>query len=222
MTQQKTFVALISGRGSNLQSILNACDDGTINAQMSAVICNEADAGGLPLFSEQGYQTHLLEHKKFDSRDAFDQALMQLIDQHQPDFLVMAGFMRILTPAFIQHYEGRSLNIHPSLLPKFTGLHTHQRAIEAGEKHHGASVHFVTEELDGGPTIIQAKVDVLEGDTAETLAQRVLKEEHKIFPQAIQWIADEKVKMCGNSVAFDGAIMPSPAILENGELTIPS
>ena len=157
----------------------------TLNAHVAAVISNRADAAGLQWAKEQGIATASLDHKKFNSREEFDQALMKLIDYHNPTLVVLAGFMRILTPAFVAHYAGRLINIHPSLLPAFTGLHTHQRAIDAGCKFAGATVHQVTAELDVGPILAQAVVPILDTDTAATLAQRVVSQEHLIYPQAV-------------------------------------
>ena len=193
-------VVLISGSGSNLQAIIDA----RLPISLRAVISNVAAAGGLTRAARHGVPTHVLEHRKFDGREAFDSALMSLIDNYQPDLLVLAGFMRILTPDFTQHYRGRMMNIHPSLLPKYQGLHTHRRALEAGDKVHGATVHFVTEELDGGPKIIQAKVPVLPGDTEEKLAARVLVEEHRIYPQAIRWFAENRLCMRDGRALLDG------------------
>ena len=157
----------------------------TLNARVAAVISNRADAAGLQWATEQNISTASLDHKAFDSRDAFDQALIQQIDAHNPSLVVLAGFMRILTPAFVAHYSGRLINIHPSLLPAFTGLHTHQRAIDAGCKFAGATVHQVTAELDVGPILAQAVVPILATDTAVTLAQKILSQEHLIYPQAV-------------------------------------
>lgn len=180
------LVILISGRGSNMQSIIRAIDAGELNAEIVAVISNRPDAAGLQTAAAAGIDTQLINHRDFDSREAFDIELARAIDQYQPDFVILAGFMRILTAEFVKHFARKLINIHPSLLPKFKGLHTHQRAIEAGEQEHGASVHFVTAELDDGPVILQAKVPVLVDDTPETLAARVLVEEHKLYPDAIK------------------------------------
>lgn len=178
----KNIVILISGRGSNMQAIVEANID---NANIAAVISNRADAAGLAWASSRGINTLSLNHRDFDSRESFDLAMIEKIDAFAPDLVVLAGFMRILTPAFCRHYQGRLLNIHPSLLPAFTGLHTHERAIEMGCKLAGCTVHFVTEELDNGPIVAQAAVPVLPTDTPDTLANRVLACEHKIYPQAV-------------------------------------
>lgn len=185
------LVILISGRGSNMQSIIRAIEAGELQADIAAVISNRPDAAGLQTASAAGIATQVINHRDFDSREAFDQQLAEQIDGYQPDYVILAGFMRILTAQFVEHFAGRLINIHPSLLPKFKGLHTHQRAIEAGEQEHGASVHFVTAELDDGPVILQAKVPVLQGDTPETLAARVLIEEHKLYPDALKLLIQQ-------------------------------
>ncbi|HET8807397.1 MAG TPA: phosphoribosylglycinamide formyltransferase [Methylophaga sp.] len=185
------LVILISGRGSNMQSIIRAIDAGELNAEIVAVISNRPDAAGLQTAAGAGIKTQLINHRDFDSREAFDNELAQVVDKYQPDFVLLAGFMRILTAEFVKHFSGKLINIHPSLLPKFKGLHTHQRAIEAGEKEHGASVHFVTAELDDGPVVLQAKVPVLADDTPELLAARVLVAEHKLYPDAIKLLIQQ-------------------------------
>ena len=185
----KNIVILISGGGSNMAAIVRASQQQNwakqYNARVSAVVSNKAEAKGLVFARDNGIATEVLDHKQFDSREAFDAELTQVIDRHAPDLVVLAGFMRILTPGFVAHYEGRLINIHPSLLPAFTGLHTHQRAIDAGCKFAGCTVHRVTAELDVGPILEQAVVPVLQGDTAELLAARVLEQEHIIYPQAV-------------------------------------
>lgn len=185
----KNIVILISGGGSNMAAIVRASQQQNwakqYNARVAAVVSNKADAKGLAFARENGIATEVLDHKQFDSREAFDAQLVQVIDRHAPDLVVLAGFMRILTPGFVSHYEGRMVNIHPSLLPAFTGLHTHQRAIDAGCKFAGCTVHRVTAELDVGPILDQTAVPVLPGDTAELLAARVLVQEHIIYPRAV-------------------------------------
>ena len=185
----KNIVILISGSGSNMAAIVRRAQqdnwEARSGARVSAVISNKADAKGLVFAQEQGIATAVLDHKAYPSREAFDAALMQEIDRHAPALVVLAGFMRILTPGFVQHYAGRLLNIHPSLLPAFPGLHTHERAIAAGCKFAGATVHEVTAELDHGPILAQAVVPVLPDDTPEVLAARVLTQEHRIYPQAV-------------------------------------
>lgn len=185
----KNIVILISGGGSNMAAIVRASQQQNwakqYNARVAAVVSNKAEAQGLAFARDNGIVTEVLDHRQFDSREAFDARLMQVIDRHAPDLVVLAGFMRILTPGFVAHYEGRMVNIHPSLLPAFTGLHTHQRAIAAGCKFAGATVHLVTAELDVGPILEQAVVPILPGDTAEALAARVLVQEHVIYPRAV-------------------------------------
>ena len=202
------IVVLISGSGSNLQAII---DDlaGHPNARICAVVSNRADAYGLVRAQKVGIAQHVLNHKDFADRLAFDTALMQVIDQHQPDLVVLAGFMRILTPEFTRHYAQRLLNIHPSLLPKHKGLNTHQRALEAGDSEHGCSVHFVTEELDGGPLVIQAVVAVHSDDTAQTLAERVHTQEHRIYPLAVRWFAERRLRLGALGAELDGQPLPA-------------
>jgi phosphoribosylglycinamide formyltransferase 1 len=185
----KNIVILISGGGSNMAAIVKTAKNqnwsSSLNARVAAVISNRADAVGLQWAKEQGISTGSIDHKAFASREAFDQALMQQIDTYAPSLVVLAGFMRILTPGFVTHYAGRLINIHPSLLPAFTGLHTHQRAIDAGCKFAGATVHQVTAELDVGPILAQAVVPILNNDTEASLAARVLSQEHLMYPEAI-------------------------------------
>ncbi|MGE8502208.1 formyltetrahydrofolate-dependent phosphoribosylglycinamide formyltransferase [Ectopseudomonas oleovorans] len=202
-------VVLISGSGSNLQALIDSIGHDGNPARIAAVVCNRADAFGLERAKQAGIATELLDHKQFDGREAFDAALIQAIDAHQPDLVVLAGFMRILTPGFVQHYNGRLLNIHPSLLPKHKGLHTHQRALEAGDAEHGCSVHFVTEELDGGPLVVQAVLPVKADDTAESLARRVHQQEHRIYPLAVRWFAEGRLRLGAQGAMLDG--MPLPA-----------
>jgi phosphoribosylglycinamide formyltransferase 1 len=183
----KNIVILISGRGSNMQAVVEACSAERWDARIAAVISNRADAAGLAFAKSQQIETLVVDHRAFVSREQFDAELMQRIDRFVPDLLVLAGFMRILTPGFVRHFDGRMINLHPSLLPAFPGMHTHRRAIEAGCKLSGASVHFVTPELDHGPIIAQAVVPVLPGDTETSLAERVLAAEHVLYPRAIGW-----------------------------------
>ena len=180
------IVILISGRGSNMISIVEAMQDGSLPITVAAVISNRPDAPGLEYAKRLNIATAVIDHKDFKAREYFDQALAQKIDSYSPDLIVLAGFMRILTAEFVEQFSGKLINIHPSLLPKFKGLNTHQRAIDAGEKEHGASVHFVTPELDDGPVVLQASVAVVDSDTAKTLAARVLEQEHKLYPEAIR------------------------------------
>ncbi len=204
MTDLKTckIVVLISGSGSNLQAIMDDLADHP-TAQISAVVSNRADAYGLVRADQAGIAQHVLNHKNFADRLAFDSALIEVIDQHQPDLVVLAGFMRILTPEFTRHYAQRLLNIHPSLLPKYKGLDTHQRAIDAGDQEHGCSVHFVTEELDGGPVVIQAVLPINGDDTAEQLAQKVHILEHKIYPLAVRWFAEGRLRLSEQGALLD-------------------
>jgi phosphoribosylglycinamide formyltransferase-1 len=191
----KRIVILISGRGSNMEAIVQACAAEGWPARVAAVLSNRPDASGLAYAAARGIATAVVDHKAFSDRDAFDAALAQAIDAHAPDVVVLAGFMRILTPAFVRRFAGRLVNVHPSLLPAFTGLHTHRRAIEAGCKVAGATVHFVTAELDHGPIIAQAIVPVLQGDTEATLSARVLAREHQMYPQAVRWMVEEALEV---------------------------
>ncbi|MDX1319502.1 MAG: phosphoribosylglycinamide formyltransferase [Oceanospirillum sp.] len=199
-----SIVILISGSGSNMQAIIDAVDSGEISGHISAVISNRPDAFGLERAQSAGIHTEVLDHTEFKSREMFDLNLIRKVDEFEPDLVILAGFMRILTPDFVRRYSGKLINIHPSLLPKYQGLHTHKRAIEAGDKEHGASVHFVTEELDGGPVFIQASVPVKEGDTPDTLAKRVLTQEHKIFPIAVKWFMQGRVQLENGIPHMDG------------------
>lgn len=208
-------VVLISGGGTNLQALIDGQLDKTLPITIQSVISNKADAYGLERAKLAGINTDVLDHKAFDSREAFDQAMIKIIDQYKPELVVLAGFMRILTPEFTRHYLGRMINIHPSLLPKYQGLHTHKRAIEAGDKEHGCSVHFVTEELDGGPVAMQAVVPIEENDTPETLAARVLTQEHIIFPESVKLFAEKRLTMGKNSSVLDGTALPAHGLLIN-------
>lgn len=192
-------VILISGRGSNLHAILRAVAEQALPIDIRAVISNRPAAPALTLARDADIPTEILDHTAFPDRQSFDDALQNLIDSHTPELVVLAGFMRILSPSFVSHYHGRMLNIHPSLLPAFTGLDTHRRALEAGVDEHGASVHFVTHALDGGPVVLQAHVPPLPGDTAATLAARVLEAEHRIYPQAIRWFAEGRLHLAGDA-----------------------
>ncbi|MCU0773653.1 MAG: phosphoribosylglycinamide formyltransferase [Ideonella sp.] len=191
----KSIVILISGGGSNMAAIVERCVAEGWPARIAAVISNRPDAGGLAKAAGRGIATEVVDHRTFASREAFDAALAQCIDRHAPDLVVLAGFMRILTPGFVQHYEGRLLNIHPSLLPAFPGLHTHRRALEAGCAVHGATVHFVTTELDHGPIVMQAVVPVLDGDDESSLAARVLAQEHLIYPTSVRWFVEGRLAL---------------------------
>jgi len=202
----KRIVVLISGQGSNLDAIVRASMDQDWPGRVVAVISNKAQARGLAGAQARGIATEVVDHKAFADRTAFDAALAETIDRHAPDLVVLAGFMRILTPGFVGRYEGRMMNIHPSLLPAFTGLHTHRRAIEAGCKLAGATVHFVSAELDHGPIVAQAAVPVLAGDDEQSLARRVLAVEHVLYPRAVGWFVQGKLALSGGNVAHvDGA-----------------
>lgn len=190
----KSIVILVSGRGSNMQAIVDAAIPG---ARIAAVISNRPDASGLAFAAERGIETAVVDHKAYADRATFDQALAGCIDGYRPDLVVLAGFMRVLTNDFVRRYEGRLINIHPSLLPSFPGLHTHRRALEAGVRVHGATVHFVTATLDCGPIIVQAVVPVLPGDDEARLAARVLAQEHCIYPQAVRWFVDGRLSVDG-------------------------
>ncbi len=202
------LVVLISGSGSNLQAIVDGCANGEINAEVRAVISNRPDAHGLERAHAAGIPTHLVDHRNFQERRHFEIELKRLIDSYQPKLVVLAGFMRILTAEFVNHYLGRLINIHPSLLPNFQGLNTHQRALDAGLKEHGVSVHFVTPELDGGPVIIRAAVPILATDNPQLLAERVLAQEHIIYPEAIKWYAAGRL-----------CLKESQALLDNQPIT---
>jgi phosphoribosylglycinamide formyltransferase-1 len=195
LNTMKSVVILISGRGSNMEAIVRARISGM---RIAAVISNRDDAAGLAFAAAQGIKTAVIPHKGYANRAQFDVALRDAIDTHAPDLVVLAGFMRVLGDDFVRHYAGRLLNIHPSLLPAFPGLHTHRRALEAGVKLHGATVHFVTAELDGGPIVIQAAVPVLPDDDEDCLARRVLAEEHRIYPQAVRWFVEGRLALDEN------------------------
>lgn len=208
MTDRCDVVVLISGSGSNLQALIDSTTSAGHPARIRAVISNRADAYGLERARQAGIETRVLDHREFDGREAFDQALAALIDSFTPHLVVLAGFMRILSPGFVRHYTGRLLNIHPSLLPRHKGLHTHQRALEAGDAEHGCSVHFVTEELDGGPLVVQAVIPVESGDSPDTLAQRVHAEEHRIYPLAVRWFAEGRLRLGESGALLDGQALP--------------
>ncbi|CAG1019380.1 phosphoribosylglycinamide formyltransferase 1 [Burkholderiaceae bacterium] len=200
----KNIVILISGRGSNMEAIVRACASEGWDARVAAVVSNRPDAPGLAFAQERGIATAVVDHTLFADRDAFDAELARVVGEFSPDVIVLAGFMRILTPAFVSRFERRILNVHPSLLPAFTGLHTHRRAIEAGCKLAGATVHFVTPELDHGPIIIQAVVPVLPGDTEATLSARILAREHQIYPRAVRWVVEGVLREDAGVVVHTG------------------
>ncbi|KRP90403.1 phosphoribosylglycinamide formyltransferase [Pseudomonas lactis] len=207
MPQTCDVVVLLSGTGSNLQALIDSTRTGDSPVRIAAVISNRSDAYGLQRARDAGIDTRALDHKAFEGREAFDSALIELIDAFNPKLVVLAGFMRILSADFVRHYEGRLLNIHPSLLPKYKGMHTHQRALDAGDREHGCSVHFVTEELDGGPLVVQAVVPVESGDSAQTLAQRVHTQEHRIYPLAVRWFAEGRLILGDQGALLDGQLL---------------
>ncbi|CUB02344.1 phosphoribosylglycinamide formyltransferase [Marinomonas fungiae] len=205
-------VVLISGSGSNLQALIDQSLQGNLDIDIKAVVSNKASAYGLERANNAGIATHALDHKQFESREAFDQALMALIDQYQPKLVVLAGFMRILTEEFTRHYEGRMLNIHPSLLPKYKGLNTHQRAIDAGEAEHGVSVHFVTSELDAGSVVLQASTEISSDETADSLAQKVHALEHIIYPLSVKWFSSGRLTLENGQAVLDGEPLPESGV----------
>ena len=200
-------VVLLSGTGSNLQALIDSDDVKASPASIRAVISNRADAYGLQRAKDAGIDTRVLDHKAFEGREAFDAALIKVIDEFKPKLVVLAGFMRILSAEFVRHYQGRLLNIHPSLLTKYKGLHTHQRALEAGDGEHGCSVHFVTEELDGGPLVVQAVIPVESDDSPHSLAQRVHAQEHRIYPLAVRWFAEGRLSLDERGALLDGQLL---------------
>ena len=216
--EKASLVVLISGSGSNLLAIIDAIKNNQLNAEIKAVISNRATASGLEHASRENISTHVVDHKQYPSRELFDQAMMQIIEPIKPDLVVLAGFMRILSKDFITKYQHRLINIHPSLLPKYKGLNTHQLAIDNKDEIHGASVHYVNFELDSGPVVIQAEVPVLTTDTAETLAARVLQQEHKIYPMAIQLHISGRVRYDNEQLKFDNRPLTKPLLWKNNKL----
>jgi phosphoribosylglycinamide formyltransferase 1 len=213
----KNIVILISGRGSNMEALIAARDAGTLPVNIAAVISNRPDAPGLETAARAGIVAHYIDHKAFAERDRFDAALAECIDGFAPDLVVLAGFMRILGDGFVRHYAGRLMNIHPSLLPAFPGLHTHRQALAEGVRIHGCTVHFVTPALDHGPLIIQAAVPVLDSDDEATLAARVLRQEHLIYPQAVRWFAADRLSIADGRVRLadapaDGGVLVAPGL----------
>lgn len=207
-------VVLISGGGSNLQALIDAQTSG-LPIRIVAVVSNRADAPGLDRARRHAIPAEILSHRDYSDRETYDAALQRLIDRYRPGLVALAGFMRILTPGFVNHYYGRMFNIHPSLLPKLRGLHTHRRALDAGETTHGASVHFVTAELDGGPVVLQASVPVLPADDAETLMARVLEQEHRIYPCAVRWFAEGRLALDANGTPrLDGEPLVAPRVID--------
>lgn len=208
---------LISGRGSNLQALIDVCVDPQFPAEIVLVISNKRDAQGLERAVKAGLPTRVIEHTSFSSREAFDAALDVALRAAKVELVCLAGFMRFLTPGFVEAWHDKLINIHPSLLPAFRGLHTHERVLEAGVRFHGCTVHFVRSELDNGPSIVQAKVPVLPGDDVETLAARVLQVEHRCYPLALKLIAEGRVQITGERVLIDGAAQPGPLVLDPTE-----
>ena len=204
---KKTIVVLVSGNGSNLQAIIDDIAQQKINAKILAVIANQETAYGLIRAENAGIPGFFIDHKGFSSREEFDAKMIKRIDKYNPDLIVLAGFMRILTPDFVEHFQGRMLNIHPSLLPKYRGLHTHQRSIDAGDDEHGASVHFVTPELDGGPVVLQSKVPVFKQQDAQELAERVQQQERQMYPLVIKWFCEDRLKMFDNKAVLDDLVL---------------
>lgn len=204
----KNVVILISGRGSNMEVFLEASRQGMLDGTIVRVISNRPDAQGIDTAKRRGIATAVIDHETFDTREAFDAALAAEVASADPDVVVLAGFMRILTPVFIDRFLGKLVNIHPSLLPKYAGLNTHQRAIDAGDAEAGATVHYVTNELDGGPAILQARVKIDDLDTAETLASKVLEVEHRIFPEAVNWHLQGRVLHAELGAYLDGELLP--------------
>lgn len=217
---QKTIVILISGGGTNLQAIIDAVKAGEINATISAVISSRANAKGLERARKEHINAVVIDQDEYQDRISYDQALISEIDKYKPELIALAGFMRILSDEFINHYKHTILNIHPSLLPEFRGLHTHRRVLEASKRIHGASVHFVSNELDSGPVVIQAEVPVLADDTEATLAARVLHQEHVIYPLAIAWYIDGRLKVNDNTVQLNNKILRRPALWKEDQLIL--
>lgn len=209
------IVVLVSGGGTNLQALIDAAAREELGGSIVAVISNKPGAGGLDRAARAGIETDVVNHRDYPERAAFDEALRETIDRYRPDLVVLAGFMRILTDDFVRHYRGRMLNIHPSLLPAYPGLHTHRRALEAGDPEHGATVHFVTEELDGGPAVLQGRVPVLQSDTPETLAERVLGQEHRIYPRTVSWYCEGRLKLTDAGAELDGNVLNTPVDIDS-------
>jgi len=201
----KSIVVLISGNGTNLQAIIDACESNITAGKVTAVFSNKAEAYGLERARLAGAEGVFVDPKQYETREAFDKELMSQIDNYQPDLIVLAGYMRILSNEFVRHYMGRMINIHPSLLPKYPGLNTYQRAIHAGDEEHGTSVHFVTEQLDGGPVILQAKVPIFDEDNVEQLTKRVQSQEYRIYPLVVEWFVNDRLEMKGGKAFLDGS-----------------
>ena len=217
----KSIVILISGRGSNMVALIDAAASGALPVRVAAVLANRPDAKGLEVAAAAGVVTRVVDHRLYRDRESFDAAMAEAIDAYSPDLVVLAGFMRILSDGFVAHYEGRLINIHPSLLPSFPGLHTHQRALDDGVRVHGCTVHFVTPTLDHGPIVVQAAVPVLDGDDATVLAARVLEQEHRIYPLAVRWFAEGRLRLEDGRVRLDApqeyaSCLISPQVTRRG------
>ena len=215
--EQPRLAILISGRGSNLQAFIDACAAGELAAQISIVISNNPDAAGLQRAERAGIPNLCINHRDYASREAFDQALVDALSKHDVDLVILAGFMRILTPVLSEPFLGRMVNIHPSLLPKYPGLKTHQRALESGDREAGATVHFVTQELDGGPPVLQARVQILPEDTPDTLAGRVNRQEHIIYPIAVRWFLEGRLALADKGATLDSETIPATGISYSDE-----
>ena len=213
-------VVLISGRGSNMGVLIDAVRERRLDAELVRVISNRANAAGLERAADANIDTAVINHRSFSERALFDQALAREIDDARPDLVVLAGFMRIFTAGFVEHFRGRMINIHPALLPRYPGLHTHERVLEAGDREHGASVHFVTEEVDGGPPIVEAELSVTKDDTADTLNARVLRLEHRLLPTAVHWFANGRLELADNGVHLDGELLGERGVVfgQDGEM----
>ncbi|MFV1997243.1 MAG: phosphoribosylglycinamide formyltransferase [Acidiferrobacterales bacterium] len=214
-TESLAIVILISGRGSNMKAIIDAASSQSIPVDVRAIISNDPTAAGLKTARQTGLTTRALDHSKFENRDSFDAALIELIDEYQPELVVLAGFMRILGETFVSHYAGRLMNIHPALLPAFPGFNTHERVLDAGVTRHGATVHFVTHDVDAGPIIVQAAVEVRNGDSESELAARVLEQEHRIYPLAVGWFAEGRLNIVKGNVLLDGARRPEQGLISD-------
>jgi phosphoribosylglycinamide formyltransferase-1 len=202
------LVVLLSGSGSNLQALIDAINGGVIGADIAAVISNKPEALGLKRADDAGIKNAVIDNLQFSSRENFDQALCREIQIYKPDLVILAGFMRILTSKFVENFDGRILNIHPSLLPKYPGLHSHQKAIDAGDLNAGATVHFVTSKLDGGPPVLQAEVPIYQDDSAEVLARRILIKEHQIYPLVVQWFCAGRLSLVDGKAYLDSVLLP--------------
>ena len=210
MSERKNIVVIISGNGSNLQSIIDAIESGQVNARISAVISNNADAYGLVRAKNHGIESKVIDHRKFEKREDFDQKLLETVDSFRPDFIVLAGFMRILGSAFIQAYANKILNIHPSILPSYKGLKTHQRAIDNGEKEHGVSIHIVTAELDDGPVLLRGRYPIEENDTVDDLHEKGHQLEHRMFPKLLEWLCNDDLEINGETIMFKQQSLQQP------------